>query len=126
MYDQQDTLKEKVDLCSEADLQFNMKLYVKLNLDFAFEPVKIQRLPLSLQIVFPLSLMLLQFSALLSLENTLSLSLLLSLFLVGKLVSHCKETRQLYQLLHINELCIWVKSKYKLRSPKFAYRSWEF
>ena len=111
MYDQQDTLKENVDLCSEADLQFNMKLYVKLNLDFAFEPVKIQRLPLSLQIVFPLSLMLLQFSALLSLENTLSLSLslLLSLFLVGKLVSHCKETKQLYQLLHINELCIWVK-----------------
>ena len=81
MYDQQDTLKEKVDLCSEADLQFNMKLYVKLNLDFAFEPVKIQRLPLSLQIVFPLSLMLLQFSALLSLEYIyiyiFSLSLLL-------------------------------------------------
>ena len=70
MYDQQDTLKEKVDLCSEADSQFNMKLYVKLNLDFGFELVKIQRLPLSLQIVFPLSLMLLQFSALLSLENT--------------------------------------------------------
>ena len=109
MYDQQDTLKENVDLCSEADLQFNMKLYVKLNFDFGFELVKIQRLPLSLQIVFPLSLMLLQFSALLSLENTLSLSLLLSLFLVGKLVSHCKETKQLYQLLHINELCIWVK-----------------
>ena len=59
MYDQQDTLEEKVDLCSEADLQFNMKLYVKLNLDFGFEPVKIQRLPLSLQIVIPLSLMLL-------------------------------------------------------------------
>ena len=59
MYDQQDTLEEKVDLCSEADLQFTMKLYVKLNLDFGFEPIKIQRLPLSLQIVFPLSLMLL-------------------------------------------------------------------
>ena len=70
MYDQQDTLKEKVDLCNEVDLQFNMKLYVKLNLDFGFEPVKIQRLPLSWQIVFPLSLMLLQFSELLSLENT--------------------------------------------------------
>ena len=123
MYDQQDTLKEKVDLCSEADLQFNMKLYVKLNFDFGFELVKIQRLPLSLQIVFPLSLMLLRFSALLSLENTflfflffffsLALSIsfffFLSLFLVGKLVSHCKETKQLYQLLHINELCIWVK-----------------
>ena len=39
VYDQQDTLKEKVDMCNEADLQFNMKLYIKLNLDFGFEPV---------------------------------------------------------------------------------------
>ena len=80
MYDQQDTLKEKVDLCSEADLQFNMKLYVKLNFDFGFELVKIQRLPLSLQIVFPLSLMLLRFSALLSLENTFLFFLFFSRF----------------------------------------------
>ena len=54
----------------EADLQFNMKLYGKLNLDFGFEPLKIKKLSLSLQIVFPLSLMLLHFSTLFSLENT--------------------------------------------------------
>jgi len=47
-----------------------MKLYGKLNLDFGFEPLKIKRLSLSLQIVFPLSLMLLNFSTLFSLENT--------------------------------------------------------